>query len=55
VPLQLAVEEQRKPPPILLKLMLLALIVAGLPPLTETDDLLVVQAPRPEVQIFPGH
>jgi hypothetical protein len=56
VPLQLAVEEQRNPPPILLKLMLLALIVAGLPPLTETEALLVEysQVVPPQVNFPPA-
>lgn len=56
MPLQLAVEEQRKPPPILLKLMLLALIVAGFPPLTETEALLdeYSQVVPPQVNFPPA-
>lgn len=55
-PLHEAVEEQRKPPPTLLKLTLLALIVAGLPPLTETEALLALysQVVPPQVNFPPA-
>lgn len=55
-PLQEAVDEQRKPPPTLLKLTLLALIVAGLPPLTETEALLALysQVVPPQVNFPPA-
>lgn len=49
-------EEQRKLPPILLKLTPLALIVAGLPPLAETEALLAEysQVTPPQVNFPPG-
>lgn len=51
-----ALEEQRKLPPTLLKLTLLALIVAGLPPLTETEALLALysQVTPPQVNFPPA-
>lgn len=53
---QEADEEQRKPPPVLVKLTLLALTVAGLPPLTETEALLASysQVVPPQVNFPPA-